>query len=129
MKSSNRKSGLILGLKLHWEEFVDRCSTHGIIGIYKNKAYFFKLMWLILFLGSSAFCFYLIVKSIDSYLKFEITTKIKITPQVPINFPIVKICDINRYSTEYAKKLFSGFFNSSGLTSPFNISFFYYWPF
>jgi hypothetical protein len=109
-------------LIISWEEFVSRCTTHGIMNIHQNKAYFFKVMWLIMFLGMSSFSFYLIVSAADEYLKYEVTTKIKIVPQNRIQFPTLKICDMNPFSTQFAKKQINEYFNASGLTSPFNIT-------
>jgi hypothetical protein len=109
-------------LTLQWETFLNRCTVHGFKNIKENKARFFKTMWLILFLLSSAFCFYLIVSSINSYLNFEVITKIKINQQNSIDFPIIKMCDTNTYSTRYAKKLIDSYFNESGINSPFNMT-------
>jgi hypothetical protein len=108
---------------LHWNEFVDRCSTHGIVNIKQNNTYFFKAIWLILFFSSFGFCFYLILKSINEYLNFQVTTKIKITSQGAIEFPTVKICYVNLFSTEYAKKFIDEHFNASGLKDPFNVTY------
>jgi hypothetical protein len=109
-------------LRLYWEEFVCNSTTHGLINIQHNKTRFFKLMWLMLFLGAFAFCFLLIVKSIDAYLKFEVTTKIRILPKIPMDFPIIKICDANPFSTNYAKTKINEYLNVSGIESPFNLS-------
>jgi hypothetical protein len=109
-------------LGFFWEDFVDHSTTHGLININQNKAYFYKLMWLVLFCVSLAFCSYLIVSSINSYLTFEVTTKIKINPENPIKFPIMKICDNNFYSTEYAKDLINQYFREDKIHSPFNIT-------
>jgi hypothetical protein len=62
------------------------------------------------------------VRSISDYLKFRVTTNIQIKPQNPIDFPIVKICDVNMYSSEYGKMLIKEFFSSIGILSPFNIT-------
>jgi hypothetical protein len=79
-------------------------------------------MWLILFLASSAFCSYLILSSVSSYLKFEVTTKIKIIPQNPINFPAIRLCDDNFFSGENSRKLVNDCLNASGIQIPLNIT-------
>jgi hypothetical protein len=109
-------------LKLIIEDCAGRCSIHGVINIKENKSYFFKISWLVLMLGSFGFCCYLVINSIMSYLEYDVTTKIKIMTQIPIKFPIVKICDLNFYSTDYAKQQASAYFNSTGVKNPRNVS-------
>jgi hypothetical protein len=53
---------------------------------------------------------------------YDVTTKIQIKPKNPITFPIIKVCDANFFSTEYAKQLINEYFNSSGIQNPLNVS-------
>jgi hypothetical protein len=116
------KSSLREELILHWKEFIGHSTTLGIVSMQKNNSRIFKLMWLILFLGSTAFCSLLIVSAINSFLMYDVTTTIQIKPKNPIKFPIIKICDVNFFSTEYAKELIREYFNSSGIQNPLNVS-------
>jgi hypothetical protein len=113
------KQSLREQLKDHCDEFLGRSTINGLINI-RNNPLLLKLIWLILFLGSTAFCFFLIVSTVSSYLQFEVITKIKIKQKIPIDFPIVKICDVNSFSTEYAKRVINEHFNASGIQNPFD---------
>jgi hypothetical protein len=110
-------------LKLHWEEFVGRCTTHGIINIHQNKAIFYKIVWIFLFLTTSTLCFYLVVSAVVAYLEYEVTTRIRIKPNGPIDFPTIRICDASIYSTKEAKQMLIEFFYASGLISPLNLTY------
>jgi hypothetical protein len=61
--------------------------------------YFVEIIWLIILLGSTGATFYLIVKSIMDFLKYEVTSQISLVNEIPIQFPTVTFCDNNPFNT------------------------------
>jgi len=64
--------------------------------------YFVKFIWLIILLGSTGATFYFISYSIMGYLKFEVTSQIRIVNEIPTQFPTVTFCDNNPFPSEIA---------------------------
>jgi hypothetical protein len=66
--------------------------------------YFVQFIWLMILLGSTGATFYLIAYSIIGYLKYEVTSQIRIVNELPTQFPTVTFCDNNPFSTLYAEE-------------------------
>ena len=69
-------------------------------------------MWVLCFLISAGFCGYFISKSVNDYLSYEVNTKTQIKYVKKILFPIVTICDLNPYSSPFARKITEKVYNS-----------------
>jgi hypothetical protein len=69
------------------EAFVDwskSTSFHGYPNIFRTKRITLKLMWIICFTISNAFCSYMIVKSMLEYLEYGVNTQIRVVNQIPM---------------------------------------------
>jgi hypothetical protein len=95
-------------------------TIHGIPSFIRTDRLVLKLMWLFFFTASSGFCFYLIVRSINEYLMYDVVTQIRVLYEFPAVFPTVYICSktpiANNNSIEFTKN----FLDQIGIVDPFN---------
>ena len=83
------------------KELVLRSTSHGLPHAFRTNRLFFKIMWIILFLTSTLFGFYTVIQTIDTYLSYEIVTKIDVITEIPTDFPAVTIINLrNRKSNK-----------------------------
>ena len=105
-------------------EFGIETTAHGIPNIIRAKSWILKIMWLFFVTKSSAFCCFMIFKSIDNYLDFEVVTKIHLQSNLPIEFPTVSICNWSPIVTDEAKVYFEE--NYYNLTEKFDDNVWFY---
>ena len=77
-------------------------TVHSFPYLVANDSILIKFVWLISFIGSFYVCSYTIFISIQSYLQYEVISKIETKPVADFNFPMIKICSINPFVNEYA---------------------------
>ncbi len=95
------------------EETLEGSSIHAIPNIIRNKFLIVKAVWCICFLVSFGFCCWFIVESIFSYLSYDIVTSIKVSFENKLKFPIVSICNLNYFATDYSFLVTKALFNST----------------
>jgi hypothetical protein len=89
---------------------MESTTVHGLVNIKKNlnlaenRLMFFKLMWVLLLVGSFALCSYLVVQTTMRYLDFDVTTSVRILAEMPLSMPQVTICAANPFTTLYSKQ-------------------------
>ena len=66
-----------------------------------------KLVWICVVLASATSCLYLIVKTIEDYTRYEVTTQIRVLTAQEATFPTITICNYNPFTTPYADELFA----------------------
>lgn len=69
-------------------------------------------MWAILLITSFSYCNFLVIKSIISYLEYEVVTKIRLVEEKPTSFPSIQICNLNPFVTDEAYKFVMEYFNT-----------------
>lgn len=92
-------------------------TTHGLPHIFKRKHVSIKLFWLVCFLISSGFCFYMITKSVMSYFEYETVSKVERIYEIPTLFPSVSICNLNPFTTNAAYEYVRSIFEPNNLTN------------
>jgi hypothetical protein len=86
---------------LNWSQKVDiNCYTKMMD--YSGN-YFVQFIWLVILLGSTGATFYLIARSLMDYLKYEVTSQIKLIDEIPTKFPTVTFCDNNPFTSIVAQ--------------------------
>ena len=75
-----------------------------------------KCMWIVVLVLSASSCLMLIVKSVQEYLHYEVTTRTRLLAEQESVFPTITICNQNPYTTPYADALFS----SANITNDVN---------
>ena len=66
-----------------------------------------KLVWLVLVISSAAACTFLVIKSVNEYLHYEVTTTSRVLTEHQSNIPAITICNFNPFTTDYAASLFA----------------------
>ena len=89
-------------------------SIHSFPNLVENKSYIIKLIWIISFILSLITCTYTIYGSILSYLDYEVISTIDVKNSGFIDFPMIKICDINPLSKHLHKKVIMDSFERYG---------------
>ena len=92
---------------------IESSSIHAIPNIFRNKFISIKLMWLFSFTISAGLSSMLISNTIVQYFNYEIVTKTEVKYESKLIFPIITICNLNFFSTEYANDLIFNMFNTN----------------
>ena len=99
-KSSNKKK------RNEIEKIIkDRFESSSVIAFssfIRNENWIIKITWLIFLLGTAIVCGWFISRSINDYLNYGVITKTIIQNVNKIKFPIVSICNINPFTTNYS---------------------------
>jgi hypothetical protein len=77
-------------------------SIHSFPNMAENKSTFIKYLWLISFIASFCGCSYTIYRSVTSYFQFEVISRTETKSVNDFNFPMIKICNLNPFKTDYA---------------------------
>ena len=108
------------------KEFAENSTTHGLGNMYRTKSKFIRVLWVLCFLTSFAYCFVQLVYSVLDYLSYPTSIKYNIINEIPMLFPAVDVCVLNAYDANkvitYIEELKSKYPNISNLKSyPFFI--------
>lgn len=87
----------------------------GIPSIGKAEEWFWKLIWIVVFLGMTGYCTYSLIIYLDDYFQYDITTEISIERLASIQFPTVTFCNKNAY--KLASKLNSVIMDTNARTT------------
>ena len=83
---------------LEWSKRVDINSYRKILDYRGN--FLVQFLWLLILLASTGATFLLIASSIIDYLKFEVTSQIKIVNELPVQFPTVTFCHNDPFTSK-----------------------------
>lgn len=97
---------------------VSESTTHGIDHIFKRKNRLIKFFWLVCFLVSAATCSYMIFLSIIAFFQHETVTKAQQVNQISTDYPVVSICNINPYTTNFSFQYIQELLIESNITNP-----------
>ncbi|XP_033108974.1 acid-sensing ion channel 5-like [Anneissia japonica] len=82
-------------------EFATSTTLHGLKYIATSKRFFFKLLWVLIFISGLSLCVWQISLRIQEYLLFNINTEINLMFVDELEFPALTICNFNRYRASY----------------------------
>ena len=88
----------------------------GFSNIFRSRHINLKCIWVLVLILSAICCLVLIVKSVQEYLHYEVTTRTRLLAEQESVFPTITICNFNPYTTPYADALFS----SANITNDVN---------
>lgn len=83
------------------EKFTNWCNdttTHAVPHIAQNRNWLIKLMWLLAFLTSFAYCIFLLVQNFTQYFNYSVSITIQRVQETPLKFPAVTFCNINPFN-------------------------------
>ena len=76
------------------KELIMFSTSHGQPHAFRTNRIFFKIMWISLFIISTSFGINTVVGTINTYLKYEIVTKIDVITEIPTSFPAITIINL-----------------------------------
>ena len=87
------------------KEEASHLDIDGVPNIVRSKNVFVKIFWLCILVASTTFCVFLMAKTIDQYMHFEVTSLNRLIHEEQAIFPTVTVCNINAITTSYGVKL------------------------
>ncbi len=73
--------------------------------IVKNKSYIIKFLWIFSYILTTSCTCWFIIRSVNDYLSHDVVTKTLVKHENEgIIFPIIGICNINPFTTDYSKE-------------------------
>ena len=93
--------------------------------VFKSEYFLLKILWLILSIVSASYCGLLISKSITDYYNFDVITKTEVKYETILKFPVITLCSLNTFNTDYANDYINSHFDVSdpALNSNFYINY------
>lgn len=81
-------------------ELISGISIHGIPKLVDSRPWTIRIIWLLLIIGSAAYCIFNVNKTVQDYYAFEVITNIETVPATVVPFPTVKFCsfDLKQFS-------------------------------
>ena len=102
MKLRTLSKQFMLGQQQRWSDSaIQTIRVDGLPNISRASLPAAKFAWILVLAFSSSFCCYLFVKSLLEYVKFDVTTRVRLSSQPSIDFPTVIICNSNPINSQY----------------------------
>ena len=107
MTRNKRASAASNRLAAHLNAELKQVKIDGLSNAFRTAPWPLKLVWFVIFLCAAFACAMLIVHSIQEYMRYEVTSKIRFFSQTPSPFPVIMVCNMNPLTTDYADSLFA----------------------
>jgi hypothetical protein len=91
-----------LKIKETIKSIVEDSTIHGIPRLVKPNSWISKIAWMLFFIASISYCIYLILTAIFVYLQYNTVTSIETITDMPADFPVITICNLNQLQTNYS---------------------------
>ena len=78
-------------------KFLNSTTIHGLSNIARSNSYIASILWLFIFIISSAGLCYFQTYGIMNYLNFDVITNIKIIQERRMLLPTITFCNMNSY--------------------------------
>ncbi len=89
-------------IKIKSKELVMASTSHGLPSVFRTKRIFFKIMWICLFIISTLLGINTVIGTVNTYLNYEIVTKIDVITEIPTDYPAITIINLrNRKSNSW----------------------------
>jgi hypothetical protein len=97
-------------------------SIHAVPNMVKDNFLIVRLIWLVCFLTSTSFCAYFIILSIQEYFTYEVVTNIRLHNEMPFIFPMVTICNLNVFTTNFSRDILNDFDEYSNISDSLKLN-------
>lgn len=64
-------------------------TSHGLPKILDANDFLLRLLWIVCFLASSAYCIYCVVDIIGEYLSYPVVSNVELIDELPTTFPTI----------------------------------------
>ena len=94
---------------------VETSSWHALPNIVRTKTLLIRIMWMICFLISFAYCSYITVLNVLDYFAFNVLVNIQMVDDYESEFPAVSICNLNSidFSVESTRKAIDNYLQTN----------------
>ena len=95
-------------MKISWEKFLAEVSLLKIDGLpnsLRANSVIISVFWFLIFFGSSAYTVILIVRSINHYFDYKVTSTIRYITEQEAALPTLTLCDVDPFTSDSAKTL------------------------
>ena len=82
-------------LKVETIEPIESWTLHGLPNVFRSKYIAIKIIWTIIFLAALGTSIYFLYNTINEYLKYEVTTVVRLINEEETDFPVITICNKN----------------------------------
>ena len=80
-------------------------TIQGLVNLYRSKTNLSKLVWLIITIGSICLSVYYSTQTILDYLKFEVTTNVRLINDGQLEFPMITICNKDQFYSTHLNRI------------------------
>ena len=80
-------------------EATQSTTAHGLPNIFRCENILLKLMWIVCTIGSTYYCIYSIVQSVNAYFQWGVVTQIQTFYENPTEYPTITMCNANLVTT------------------------------
>jgi hypothetical protein len=81
-------------IKQKSKQLVLQSTSHGLPNAFRSNRLVFKIMWISIFITSTLFGSYTVIKTIKAYLDYEIVTNIDVITEIPTDFPAISLINL-----------------------------------
>jgi hypothetical protein len=99
-------------IKEAFKDFGENTSVHGVGHCTRATQFFSRFFWILIITASTGFCIFLMVMTIQDYLKYEVITVVRIDKETTSEFPMITICNKNKFLTEKSLSLVKSTFRN-----------------
>ena len=118
MHENKEKIDLKTKLKEKFIELSLSSSLHGYPNMFKTNHWPVRLMWLLFFLSSATLCVFMVYRSVNDFLSFDVVNKIRDYTEIPMVYPAITFCNVNPFINKNSDELILKY-----LTDAFNVSY------
>jgi hypothetical protein len=119
-KEQNKMSKYEL-IKAKLNEFSTNTTTHGVPSCARTMRLPIRIMWFVFIMISSAACVYFVFTTVQSYLKYEVVSQIRVIPNRPMPYPLMTICNANLFPTEYGDQFVNEYLKNASIMSQIDL--------
>ena len=98
MRSNERPN---MQVELHLRANLTDIRIDGLPNVFMSDLLGFRIMWIVVFLCSSSFCFFLVHSSFVEYFKYQVTTNLRLMTESKSTFPTISFYNMNPLNTDY----------------------------
>ena len=99
------KNDLKTKLREKFIELSSSSSLHGYPNMFKTNHWPVRLMWLLFFLASATLCVFMVYRSVNDFLSFDVVNKIRDYSEIPMAYPAITFCNVNPFINKNSDEL------------------------
>ena len=101
MLSNQKKPNNRVEMEEYLKDTIKDIRIDGLPNVLMSDLLVFKIMWIVVFLCSSSFCFFLVHSSFVEFFKYQVTTNLRLVSESKSTFPTISFYNMNPLNTDY----------------------------